>query len=173
MICAFRETNGQRADSRRREGRICEKLLLSQTLTTFDLFIPIDYSVIASAEYTGVSYVGDDALTVFNPILKQNENKPNEFRVDTLWGPDFIAAFYGNEGLAGQYPYAGRIIINDDTSLTIYGIESYATGGSGFYDPCTNTFKYTLSNSIPDEGDVLSTTPVNVELTAESIVDDA
>lgn len=132
---------------------------------------PIDFSEIASSEYLGIPSANGSEFLGFIPTLRQNPLKPNEFFVDTLWGTDFVYSYYGNTyaGLSGLYPYPGKIVINEDLTLTIYGYEDYATGGSGTYDPCSNVFKYTLYNELKvgfeeDASETLYQTPVSVVL---------
>lgn len=131
---------------------------------------PLDLELIAMTSYVGISYTNGDATTVFFPTLKQSASKPNEFLVDTLWGENLVASFYGYN-ITG-YDYAGKLILNDDLTVTIYGFEDYATGGYGTYDPCTNTFNYVLTNDLQlnwgegnDAKNTLPDTPVLVDLT--------
>ncbi|HWR94453.1 MAG TPA: hypothetical protein VN192_04565 [Flavobacterium sp.] len=131
----------------------------------------IDYDLIANSEYIGLPTANGFDYLGFLPKLTQNPNKPNEFIFDTFWGTDFVFNYYGDSftSLSGLYPYAGRLVINQDLTVTIYGFETYATGGSGTYDPCTNTFNYTLTNELKvgfgDEAlETLYQTPVVVTL---------
>lgn len=74
----------------------------------------------------------------------------NTYAIDSAWGPNLVATLTGNASLQGQYLYAGTLTINSDFTVTIVGSPSstWATGGSGTYNPCTNVITYVLTQAL-------------------------
>lgn len=138
-------------------------LHLDTVKTTYTLRIkrscPFELSSIG-VNFTGTPSIEEDVYNSFVPVMVQNPDKPNEFDLNTLWGLNFIGDFTGSSSLNGLYVYKGKIIINDDLTLTVVGTDPGMPGGSGVYDPCTNTFSYTLAQDL-----FLDTFVVNVVLT--------
>lgn len=50
--------------------------------------------------------------------------------------------------LAWQYLYPATLILNSNGSVNVIGGAAYATGGTGFYDPCSDTFGYNLTQGV-------------------------
>lgn len=94
------------------------------------------------------------AFGAFSPVYTATltpTGTPNEYSIDSAWGPNWVAWATGNGGYSGLFIYPGTLIIGDDYSVTIIGAASddwYATGGSGSYDPCTNEISYTLTQAL-------------------------
>lgn len=122
---------------------------------------PFEFSAIG-VNFTGTSTIDGEAYPTFIPVMEQNPDKLNEFTLNTLWGEDFVGDYFGNPNLNGLYVYSGKIIINPDLTLTIISTEpdTRMPGGSGVYDPCTNTFSYTLTQELFED-----TSAVDVVLT--------
>ena len=110
---------------------------------------PFDFSTIGG-NFTGTSSIKDEAYPTFIPVMTQNPDKLNEFKLSTLWGENFVADYLGNPNYNDEYVYPGKIIINPDLTLTVIGTDpdDRMPGGSGVYDPCTNTFSYTLTQDL-------------------------
>lgn len=65
----------------------------------------------------------------------------NQWYCPTTWGYNGVANFTGVAGYAGLYPFDVVITLNPaDNTITVEGTSSWAVGGTGKYDPCTNTF---------------------------------
>lgn len=109
---------------------------------------PFEYADIG-VNFIGTSSIEGEAYPTFIPVMVQNPDKPNEFTLNTLWGQNFVGDFIGNANYNGEYLYEGKIIINPDLTITVIGSESNGMpGGSGVYDPCTNSFSYTLRQDL-------------------------
>ena len=72
----------------------------------------------------------------------------NEFTVTSTWGPDFVAFATGDPSFEGRFLYSARIVVNDDFSVTVIGDDTWADGGTGTYTTCTDTFEFTLEQSL-------------------------
>ena len=65
----------------------------------------------------------------------------NQWYCPTTWGYNGVANFTGAAGYAGLYPYDVVITLNpSDLTVLVEGLDGWAIGGSGSYDPCANTF---------------------------------
>lgn len=111
---------------------------------------PFDANSIGTS-FTGSAYMDDfqpsNYIADFTPVVTTTSD-PRVLSFDTLWGNSFVATVTGNPAYDGQYVYKGTIKINEDLTLTITGADSWATGGDGFYDPCTNVFTYVLAQEL-------------------------
>lgn len=94
-----------------------------------------------------VASIGVDG-PAFNPTLTLVPGTTNQYTIDTAWGPDYVAGLTGNPGFNGMFVYSATITINDDYSVTVTGDDAWATGGTGTWDPCTNTITYTLTQGL-------------------------
>jgi len=109
--------------------------------------ISICPSIIKTGNYNGVPTAFGADFTPFTTVITATEN-PNEFLIDDAWGEFLVAELTGNPGYIGVFPYSGTIIINDDNSIDIVGSSFFTSGGTGNYDPCTNTFTYNLTQEL-------------------------
>ena len=98
--------------------------------------------------FTGSASVDGDPAPDWVPTVTQSSDNPAKFTVSSLWGPNFVSWATGDSSYDGQYVYPGTIEINSDLSLTITGGAGYATGGTGTYDPCTNSFNMKLTQGL-------------------------
>ena len=118
---------------------------------------PFDIASVGTS-FIGTSSVDDELISTFIPVVTKSGSDPRVFTFNTLWGTNFVGDITGNPGYNGQYLYAGTIRINDDLTLTITGSGSSTPGGVGTYDPCNETFSYTLTQGLfqdPFEVDVV------------------
>lgn len=112
-----------------------------------------------SGNYTGQTVLQGSVYSEFTPTLVDNGD--GTFSVDSFFG-DFVANATGNEDYVGQFQYPGTLEINDDFTVSVKTDNGYATGGTGTYDPCTDTFNLTLDQFIFTEDDGSSSFDVNV-----------
>ena len=129
---------------------------LDATLKKFDLTIfktcPFDATLVANSSYTGSAYkdsfASNNYIADFYPVITKTGDR--EFTFDSMWGTGFVAAITQNPQYDGQYVYSGKIIVEDDLTLTIIPTDDNisGSGGAGTYDPCTNTFTYVLTEDI-------------------------
>jgi hypothetical protein len=114
-----------------------------------DIFQSCPYDLAdVGTSFTGAPYAFDEFAPEFVPTITQSATDPSLFTFSSLWGPNFVSWATGNPAYDGQYVYPGTIQINPDLSLTITGGAGYATGGTGTYDPCTNSFSMTLNQEL-------------------------
>lgn len=64
----------------------------------------------------------------------------NQWYCPTTWGYNGVANFTGSAGFAGLYPFDVVITLNSDLTILVEGLDGWAIGGSGSFDPCLNTF---------------------------------
>ena len=108
------------------------------------------YSINVDTTYTSsVTALGSPAPS-HTATLTPVSGVPNQYTIDSAWGPNLVATLTGNPAFAGQYLYAGTLTINSDYSVTITGASTsaWATGGTGEYDPCTNVISYELTQAL-------------------------
>lgn len=142
------------------DGAVIEKNESKFTLTIFNT---CDFAGLpASPKYTATVTVNPVQTAFppeFDPVLIPT-GKPNEYKVNSLWGPDFVYTIAGGNNVTkGQYPAPGIIKINDDLSLTITPDDIFVSPVSGKYDPCKNEFTYVLGQTL------FSTSPFTVYVT--------
>ncbi len=69
----------------------------------------------------------------------------NDFTVESLWGPDFVAFATGNPAYSGMFLNSGTLNIDPtDNSISVSGDFVASTGSTGVYDPSLNTYTYTF-----------------------------
>ena len=71
----------------------------------------------------------------------------NSWSIDSAWGPSFVANLTGNPTYIGQLLYPATITINANGSVTVLGTSANRPGGTGTYDPCSDTFVLTLNQA--------------------------
>lgn len=100
-----------------------------------------------ATNYDGSASLDGNVLDTFSSQLTPTDD-PNRFLINTTWG-DFLAAATGDPSYVGQLQYDGELIINEDYTVEIIGNDdSYATGGTGAYDPCSQTFELNLEQAL-------------------------
>lgn len=98
--------------------------------------------------YTGIPTAFGSDFSPFTATLTATGNA-NEFTIDTSWGTEFIAELAGNPDYIGVFNYSGTLTIDmDNYSVTIVGDDAWATGGDGYYDPCTHEISYNLTQAL-------------------------
>jgi hypothetical protein len=91
----------------------------------------------------------DEDADEFTATLTAVAGTTNQFTIDSAWGPHFIYWLTGNPGYDNKYLYAATITINTDNTVTIVGSNTWsAIGGTGVYNPCDNSFIYTLKQTL-------------------------
>ncbi|MGJ8594207.1 MAG: hypothetical protein ACSHXF_16780 [Aquaticitalea sp.] len=119
--------------------------------TTHSLFINCTQNV--GTTYSGTVTIEDLGLTstnnaAYNFTATLTQTSATGYSIDTAWGPSFVALLAGQPGLAGQYLYPGTITVAGSGAVTVVGIDAYATGGTGSYDPCDDVFTYSLTQGL-------------------------
>lgn len=132
-VISFAEENGVATD-----GEL--------TVNVF-LVCPFTGDIGSAHEGSGVAF--NAATPTWAPTLTPVDGQENTWTIDSAWGPNFVAWATGNGGFAGQYLYSGTITVDpDDLSATLVGDDAWATGGTGRFDPCTNSFQMTLRQGL-------------------------
>lgn len=108
------------------------------------------YSIFVDSTYTSTVTALGGQRPSHTATLTPVPGSPNQYNIDSAWGPTLVATLTGNPAFVGQYVYAGTLTINSDFSVTIVGVptSAWATGGTGTYNPCTNVISYTLTQAL-------------------------
>jgi hypothetical protein len=72
----------------------------------------------------------------------------NTFDIDSSWGPTFVGWATGSSSNNNQYLYKGRIKINCDNTVTFTGTDSWATGGTGTFNPTTKELSIVVGQTL-------------------------
>ena len=108
--------------------------LTSVKLTIIDDDCPI----VIDETATWISQYDDSRADATEVVLEKLAD--NQWYCPTTWGYNGVANFTGIAGYAGLYPFDVTITLNpDDLTVLVEGIDGWAVGGSGSYDPCANT----------------------------------
>jgi len=109
---------------------------------------------VISASYSGDAFSGDlgqasgdiPAFTVnFTPTV----GVINSWDLVTVWGPDYVSTTCGGCVPPGSFPYPGTVVLDPtDNTVTVVGGDFYTDGGTGTYDPCTDTFTLNVEQSL-------------------------
>ncbi|WP_133121647.1 hypothetical protein [Chryseobacterium sp. PMSZPI] len=115
-----------------------------QVVVTFKLSCPLtnfplkyDVNVIA---------FGDNAPS-HQQTLTPVAGTTNQFRVNSSWGPMFVAWATGNSSYNNQYLHPGVITITCKT-VTFKSDVTYGKGGTGTYDPNTGVIDMVVGQSL-------------------------
>lgn len=112
----------------------------------------IDPSLVTT--YSGDAFSTDLAqapgsIPAYNVTMVPTPGVDFSWDVTTVWGPDYVSETCGGCVPPGSFPYPGTITVNPDTNMvTVIGGDFYTDGGTGTYDPCTNTFTLNVSQSL-------------------------
>ncbi|WP_299889824.1 hypothetical protein [uncultured Lacinutrix sp.] len=106
-----------------------------------------------STSYAGDAYSDDlgvpaGAFAPYTVNLVPVAGETNMWTLDSTWGPDFVNALCGGCVPPGSFPYPSTISIEDDGSVLVTGAAGYATGGTGTYNGCTDTFVLNISQGL-------------------------
>lgn len=107
-----------------------------------------DCAIEVSENYAVTVLAFDEEAPSHTVALVPVAGTDNQFTVVSVWGPEFVAWATGDEGFSGQFPYPATLTINDDFTLDVTGNANYATGGSGSYSSCTDTFEFTITQAL-------------------------
>lgn len=72
----------------------------------------------------------------------------NQFKVNSSWGPSFVAWATGDASYNNQYLYPGTITINCTNVTFTSGAPSTGPGGSGTYNPTTGVIEFTVTQTL-------------------------
>jgi len=115
---------------------------------TLELFKLCPFEALNTTSYVATVFAFGDEAPSYNLTLTPVSGSTNQWTVTSGWGPTFVSWATENSGYDNQYLYSGTITLNPDFSIAFVGDNSWATGGSGVFSPCTQVFTYTLSQAL-------------------------
>lgn len=125
---------------------------VSPELLTVDILKPtcpfFGGTLITGTTFTGSSFIEGGFVTEFIPVITQSLTNPRIFTFNSFWGPNFVADATGNASYANDYLYGGTMTINGDFSVSISTTESFGKNATGVYNPCDNSFSYSLAQRL-------------------------
>ncbi|MFV0247433.1 MAG: hypothetical protein ACK5H1_00530 [Tenacibaculum sp.] len=135
---------------------------ISQTIILKDDDCPI---VIAS-DYDVKVLLNNNQAPSHTQTLMPIPGTDNQFKISSIWGPNFVGWATANNALNGKFIYPVIITINPDFSVKVVGNEvppndSYAVGGKGTYSPCEDEFELVIEQE-------LFSTPFTVDIVMTS-----
>jgi hypothetical protein len=98
-----------------------------------------------SGPLSGFSELDGTGVEIYSPILTPVAGENNVYETDNIWG-GLVEVLTG--GAAPPIPYPGTLTLNDDLTVDFVGSEGYATGGTGFYNACTNEIFISLTQDL-------------------------
>lgn len=72
----------------------------------------------------------------------------NTFKVNSMWGVNFVAWAANQPSYAGQFVYPATIVINCDNSVDVITTGTQFLGGSGTYDPTTGVIDVVITQGV-------------------------
>lgn len=127
---------------------VSEDAQTSSKQFSLDLVKLCPYEGLDTTEYTANVYAFDDEAPSFDLTLVPVSGEENQWTIYSSWGPTFVSWATGDNQYDGMFLYSGTIVLNDDFTVDVIGNDSWATGGSGSFSPCTQQFSFTLSQSL-------------------------
>lgn len=122
--------------------------IVMHTLTVCPLSVGTTYNASVQVPDIGVDST-NNAPFAYTATLTPVMGQAFTWDIDSAWGPNFVALLTGNPGFAGLFTYPATLVLNPDTNeVTVIGDGNFFTGGSGTYDPCTDTFAITISQDL-------------------------
>lgn len=115
------------------------------TLTIFKL---CPFESLSTLSYSAQVFAFGDEAPGYTVDLVPVPGTTNQWQISSAWGPTFVGWATGNAAFNNQYLYSGTIILNDDFTIVVDGNDAWATGGTGVFSPCTQTFSYTLDQGL-------------------------
>lgn len=115
---------------------------------TLKLIKSCPYEGLDTLDYSAAVTAFDDSAPGYNVTLVPVSGATNQWTVFSGWGPNFVGWATGDPGYNGLYIYSGTIVLNADYSINFIGDDAWATGGTGLYNPCAQTFTYTLTQGL-------------------------
>lgn len=94
-----------------------------------------------------VSALGDQADSHVQTLTVVT-GQENTFKVNSMWGVDFLAWATGDASYAGQFVYPATIVINCDNTVDVIATGTQFLGGSGTYDPGTGVIDVVIKQAI-------------------------
>jgi hypothetical protein len=119
-----------------------------RTKFTLSLLKLCPYNGLNTLTYRGAPRAFDEDAPNFNANLLPVAGTTNQWTVSSAWGPNFVGWATGSAANNGRFIYPARIVLNDDFTVTVIGLASYAQGGTGIFSPCTQTFTFTLNQTL-------------------------
>ena len=109
-------------------------------LTSIDVtIIDDDCPTLIDETLTWISQYADSRADA--TVVELTKLGENQWFCPTTWGYNGVGNFTGNPAYNGLYPFDVVITLNPvDNTITVEGTAAWAVGGTGSYDPCTNTF---------------------------------
>ncbi|MFD2891665.1 hypothetical protein ACFS5J_06525 [Flavobacterium chuncheonense] len=98
--------------------------------------------------FTGFPFAFGESAPSFQVNFIPVSGLENTFTIASAWGPNFVAWATGDSSYAGQFPYAGTLIINCDNTVEVIGADSWATGGTGSYDAVSGQIVVELTQAL-------------------------
>lgn len=106
--------------------------------------LPADFALSYGVQVQALNQSFPTHLQTITPVPGED----NTFKMESIWGPEFVATATGNSGYSGQYVYSGQFTINCDDTVTFTGDDTWATGGTGTYNPETGFITGTIGQTL-------------------------
>ena len=101
---------------------------------------PLTYDV----EVYAFDEQADSHVQTFTVVTGQE----NSFKVNSMWGVNFVAWATGSASYAGQFVYPATIVINCDNTVDVITTGTQFLGGSGTYDPATGVIDVVIAQGV-------------------------
>ena len=117
-----------------------EVFTTSVTVPTFDDVVTAN----VGTEFTATTRYNGSPISQFPLTL--NADGDFAFSTNDVWGDDFIATLTSNPAYTGAFPYPATLTVNPDFTVDV--TSEVDLGGSGTFDPCTQTFNLALTTNL-------------------------
>ncbi|WP_265427527.1 hypothetical protein [Chryseobacterium sp. YIM B08800] len=122
-------------------------------LATFNTEVEVDFALACPLENFPLKYNVDVfAFGEYAPSHEQTlvpvPGTDNSFKVNSSWGPSFVAWATDNNGYNNQYLYPGTITIQCSNVTFTSDAPTTGPGGTGTYNPTTKVIEFTISQSL-------------------------
>lgn len=99
---------------------------------------------------TSVPDIGYDASDFETYNVELTEIAPNIYSVNDIFAKDWVSALTGDDSYYGAFPLGVTLIVDPSTfEVTIQpNNPQLASGGSGFYDPCNDTWSLDIDQTL-------------------------
>ncbi|MGO4708825.1 hypothetical protein AB4Y90_06835 [Chryseobacterium sp. 2TAF14] len=118
-----------------------------EVVVNFNLACPIDSNTFPLVYNVDV-YAFNEYAPSHQQTLIPVAGTDNQFRINSSWGPSFVAWATNNPSYNNQYLYPGTITINCTNVIFTSGATSTGPGGSGTYNPSTGVIEFTVTQSL-------------------------
>ncbi len=94
--------------------------------------------------------IGWDASNFEDYTVTMTEIAPNFYHVDDLFSKDWVSTLTGDNSNYGGFPFPATLIVDPATFEVTVQPENpqLASGGSGFYDPCNDTWTLDIDQTL-------------------------